>query len=564
MSVRRRIHSLAIALVAALALSACSGLPVTGTVNPGFAADQIPDAPDFVFAPDGPQVGMTPEQIVQGFIDAGTSPEGNWAIANLFLAEGTEWRPQAQVFIDAPGNERLYNEVGDDEIAVTVTQTAGVDGTGAFTSFDSVAAVLPFTLAQQEDGEWRITQAPDGVVLERDLFVRVFAAYPVMFFDPEWQYLVPDVRWFPARTNAATRISQALIDGQPTPWLADSVFSAFTDDVALAQASVTVDGDRVATVPLNAQASALEQTTIDRMQAQLEASLAPVGVQTVRMTADGAEITATAAPTRSTRVSSSPLVLTEAGFGFLSADELTPIVGLSDALTSLEATPVSIEVSATRTAAAVRVAAGPVARVQADGGVLEVDTRAGLIDPSIDARGFVWTVPKSAPTAVTVSGVEGGPATPVANAWPEASEITSLRVSRDGTRVAALLAVGAQNWVVVAAVVRDDDGVPVSLSEPQQITRLDGTGIAAAWLDDANLGVVSSNAGTLTVTQILVGGEATRTEGPVGVTSVAGANQTSAMRLRDDTGALYVRRGSNWGQTASGIIVLASQQGQPQ
>lgn len=564
MSVRRRIHSVAVALIAALALSACSGLPVTGSVNPGFAADQIPDAPDFVFAPDGPQAGMTPEQIVQGFIDAGTSPEGNWAIANLFLAEGTEWRPQAQVYIDAPGNERLYTDVAEGEISVTVTQTAGVDGTGAFTASDSVATVLPFTLAQQDDGEWRITGAPDGVVLERDLFVRVFAAYPVMFFDPDWQYLVPDVRWFPARTNAATRISQALIDGEPTSWLGASVASAFPDDVALAQASVTVDGDRVATVQLDGRALALEQVTIDRMQAQLEASLAAVGVQTVQMTADGAEITATAAPTRSTRVASNPLVLNEAGFGFLSGDELTPIPGLSDAITALEDTPVAIEVSATRTAAAVRVASGAVARVQADGGVLEVDTRAALIDPSIDSKGYVWTVPKGAPSAVTVSGVEGGPATLVADAWPEATEITSLRLSRDGTRVAALIAVGAQNWVVVAGVVRDGDGVPVRLTESQQIARLAGAGVAAAWLDDANLGVVSSEAGTITVTQMLVGGEATRIEAPSGVTSVAGANQISALRLRDDTGALYVRRGSNWGQTASGIAVLASQQGQPQ
>ena len=83
-------------------------------------------------------------------------------------------------------------------------------------------------------------------MLDRDFFVTVFDAYSIMFFDPDWEFLVPDVRWFPARENSATRIATALVDGAPTSWLASSLRTAFPEDVALASQSVTVDADRAA------------------------------------------------------------------------------------------------------------------------------------------------------------------------------------------------------------------------------------------------------------------------------------------------------------------------------
>ena len=71
----RRLLALLAAMMTVLALTACSGLPTSGSVNPGLPQEDVPEAPDFLFQPNSPQPGMTPQQIVQGFVDAATSPE---------------------------------------------------------------------------------------------------------------------------------------------------------------------------------------------------------------------------------------------------------------------------------------------------------------------------------------------------------------------------------------------------------------------------------------------------------------------------------------------------------
>ena len=51
-------------------------------------------------------------------------------------------------------------------------------------------------------------------MLDRDVFPSVFHDYSVMYFDPTWEYLVPDVRWFPT-ANAASRVADALVNEPP-------------------------------------------------------------------------------------------------------------------------------------------------------------------------------------------------------------------------------------------------------------------------------------------------------------------------------------------------------------
>ena len=64
------------------------------------------------------------------------------------------------------------------------------------------------------------------------------------------------------------------------------------------------------------------------------------------------------------------------------------------------------------------------------------------------------------------------------------------------------------------------------------------------------------------LTQKLGGfGDTQRT--PEAVTSVAGGTQSGAVRVRDAAGELYSQQGSNWQNVASGIVVLAVQQGSP-
>lgn len=562
MTRRRSILSVLVASIA-LVLTACAGLPTGGPVNEGRSSGDNVGGPDFSFVPDGPQPGATPEEIVEGFIRAGSGPGAgaDWATARLFLAPSIreKWKPADSVTIDQFG-DREYVPTSENSVTLSVSAVATVDSAGAYGISDGVATSLPFELAQGQDGEWRITEAPDGVVVDRDVFTRVFHRYSVMYFDPTWQFLVPDLRWF-AANNAAALITAALVDGAPSDWLAESVANAFPESVE-AQPSVPIESG-VARVELSGNAATIDQTTLNRMQTQLTASLATAGVASAQMVVGTTPLTTDLVSTRSTRVTGPPLVETATGFGFLSGDELAEVPGLSEAMVDITPRPVAIQVAPARDVAAVRLADGAVARVDADGQVDVVDQRAELVDPSIDPSGFIWSVPTNAPAAVRVFSPTAQ--VDIAGAWPGASQIRAMAVSRDGTRLAAVVVAGGRTEIWVAGVVRgaNTENIPVRLGAPVSLGAVSGAGAGLAWLDDTTVGVLAVDAEGAQVTEQLIGGPATTTDAPQGAVAIAGATSIATVRLRTEDGSLYVKRSPNWSRSAGGVLVLATQQGSP-
>lgn len=139
-----------------------------------------------------------------------------------------------------------------------------------------------------------------------------------------------------------------------------------------------------------------------------------------------------------------------------------------------------------------------------------------------------------------------------------------MAVSRDGARLAGLLVTGGRSEVWIAGIVRDADNVPVRIGEALPLGAPSGDGAGLAWIDDTTLGVLSGPVEAPLFTEQLVGGPATTTDAPQGAASVAGASSISTARMRTEDGSLYVKRGTNWQRTTSGILILATQQGSPQ
>lgn len=547
-----------LALLLAVLLSACTGLPTSGPVVAGESIDDEGGSVDFSFLPDAPPPGATPEQIVSGFLAAGSGPRDDWGTARQFLSPDARstWQPTARATIDLPG-ERMFSTSADGTVTVTVTPEADVDATGALSMVDGGSMPLSFRLVEV-DGEWRISQAPDGVVLDRARFQAVFREYSVMYFDPTWSYLVPDRRWFPA-TNAATHIAEALIDGEPSPWLAGSVSSAFPSNLELATRAVPLESG-IAQVPLSQSALAIVPDTRNRMQAQLEASLQSAGVIGAQMSVDGEPVAAQAVEVRPIRVDVRPLVLTDDAFGFLSGSEIEPIAGLSPAITGLD--PVAVQVDADRTAAAVRSAAGAVLRVESDGTFEVVDERSGLVDPSIDPRGYIWSVPAGSPASMTATGPDGA-AVSLTDAWPGASQISAIDVSRDGTRMAALVRDGSRPALWVAGILRDENGVPVGLGDREVVTVLPGAGLDVGWVDGSTIAVLAQDGDDTVVVSQSIGGFDDTLTAPPGAVSLAAASQVRAVRVLDGAGVLSAQKGQTWSTVAGGVRVLATQQGAP-
>lgn len=548
---RRALALVSLALV--LALTACTGLPTTGYVNPG-RGPQSDDAQAFAFVPDGPQDDASPAEIVEGFLRAGSGPADDWATAKLFLSPGATWDPRARVTIDTLAARRAAPSADGSVVTVSLSTVAGVDADGAYApAATGSAQTLSFALAQV-DGQWRITSAPDGVVLYEEVFPTVYQSASIAYFDPTWSFIVPDVRWFP-RALVASRVATALVDGQPSSWLSGAVRNAFPEDLSLVGRSVTLSSGGVAQVQLPRAALSLDRTTLDRMQTQLARSLSSAGISEVQMTVEGTPVTASEVAVRVTRIDPSPAVLTSLGvFGALSGDQVESIPGLSDAIESLA--PTMVELEADRSLAAVRTQQGTVASALADGRTFLLDDRPGLIAPTIDAEGAIWSVPSAAPAQLHVITPEGVPRD-VGNAWPDASEITAMQISRDGTRVAAIVTVSGAREVWVAGILRSageiDLGPPHVLSFSQQ------GAFDLAWLDDTTIGVLSSVDGVSRLSELSVGGRGTEAQAPEGARTLA-AGSTS-VRVLDDQGRLYSRRGSSWTLVASNIRVLAAQQG---
>ncbi|SDQ80326.1 LpqB family beta-propeller domain-containing protein [Microbacterium sp. cf332] len=554
----RHAVAVVVAMMSALLLAGCTGLPTSGAVVAGAPIDEEAGSVDFSFLPDDPPPGATPQQIVAGFLAAGSGPRDDWGTARQFLAPDfrSSWQPTARATVDLPG-ERVYTVAGDGTVTVSITAEASVDATGALSVADGGSMPLAFSLVDV-DGEWRISDAPDGVVLDRARFQAVFREYSVMYFDRSWSYLVPDRRWFPA-TNAATHIAEALIDGDPSPWLSGAVYSAFPESLELATRAVPLDSG-VAQVPLSQSALAIVPETRNRMQAQLEASLQSAGIREAQMSVDGEPVAAQAVDVRPTRVDVRPLVLTDDAFGFLSGSEIEPVPGLSEAIADLEAE--AIQVGADRRAAAVRTTSGAVVRARDDATFEVVDERAGLVDPTIDPQGFIWTVPGGSPSALLATGADGT-VVPIADAWPGASQISSIEVSRDGTRIAALVRDGSRPALWIAGVLRDDSGAPVGLGDRETIAQLPGTGLAASWVDASTIAVLAEDGDGDVVISQSVGGFGEFTTAPAGAVSIAATNQLRAVRVLDGDGVLYAQKGQAWPPAAEGIRVLAGQQGSP-
>jgi hypothetical protein len=559
--VKRRLGLAAVVAALAVALSACTGLPTGGPVVQGLPAGENAGPPAVSFLPDRPQPGATPQEIVTGFLRAGSGSAGGWEIARQFLAPSIRdtWKPTAGVTVDvfadrAYAPDKTADSDKRDTINLQVTPVASVDENGTYSVTPSGPTPLSFSLARQSDGEWRITKAQDGIVLDESAFANVFHPYSLMYYDPTWSYLVPDVRWFPA-TNAASRIVQALVKQKPSAWLADSVVSAFPDNVGV-QPSVP-NSSGTAQVELTGSPLSAEPTTLNRMLTQLSGSLATAGFSDVRMSFGSTPINATVVPPAATP-SAQPLVVTDKGFGFYQTDtQLDPVPGLDAAVAQLH--PNAVELAADRQTAALRTDGGVVGAVTVGHGFAPLDTRPGLVGPTIDPRGFVWSAPAGEPAALRAVDITGKGGA-VAGAWAGASRIEAMQVSQDGTRIAAIAVVAGHPVVAVAGIIRGSDGVPQKLSDAVVVGSLPGDGLDLAWLDDSTVGALAHDGDSVTLVEQQVGGTPVQVDVPPTAVSLAGSTSIASARLRGDDGALYMRRGSNWQQVGSGVRVLGTVQ----
>jgi hypothetical protein len=554
---RRRLVAASVALIA-LVLTACASIPSTGPVQPGGAAPAGP-VPDVDILVPGPAPGQTQQQILEGFIQAALNPRNDYQVAREFLTDAfnEQWQADAAATIDVLA-DREFETVGETTMQVNVTPAASLGGNGQYEEPDSRTPIpLPYQF-EQVDGEWRISSAPSGIVIDQASFAQVFREYTVYFFDPSYRYLVPDVRWYALRESAQTSMVQAMIAGA-ADWLAPGVVSAFPEGVQLEPAAVPVTGSS-ASVSLTGAAFD-DLTTVQRMQAQLDASLIGVrNITAVDLSLNGVEPDApdlSPTPITSPRVDPRTVVFDGETFGHLatSGERIEPIAGLSAPVAALA--PTGAALGPDDASVAVLNGAG-VSVVRVGDEPVPLDPRGGLVTPALDGEGVVWSVPADAPDELAwfaPDGTSGQVAVP----WSGTS-IAAIEVSRDSTRIIALLADGARTHFVATSIERDGDGKPVALgTNTLRLDDVSGTPLDVAWLDARTVASITGlpDGSTRIVTQEL-GGFASQRDGPVGGVLIVGGN--SDLRALTAEGELDVQSGVGWQVRATGIRFVAAQQ----
>ncbi|HLP23099.1 MAG TPA: LpqB family beta-propeller domain-containing protein [Microbacteriaceae bacterium] len=553
----RRLLRTLVAFASIALLGGCASIPTSGGVNAGITFESSSGVELDILA-RGPQEGDSPQQILEGFLAAAASPQLDYRIAREFLTPSFSkiWKPDAGTTVDAP-LQRSFDATSDASIALRVRPLATVGADGMYVASPAAAAETRNYTFAQVDGQWRMSRAPQGIVIDQSSFGIVFGAYRLQFFSADGRFFVPDVRWFARRETTQTAIVRALVAG-PAPWLAPGVTTAIP-------AGAQLDSDSVPIVNGSASVNlAIDQVpdaqTLSRISAQIRSSLSGVSAITgLSLSVNGSpENPRLLVPSPQTEalVDARPAVMGDAGFGYLSnvSNQVEVDPTLSGAIAALG--PDSIALGIGGAFAAVRSAVG-ISRVSASG-TERIVSGAGWLAPAVDFAGGIWSSQEAGP--MVWHGPDGSAVTlPVA--WGNVA-LEAFAVSRDGARLAAVLQDGAVTRIVVAAVNRGAGGAPTSLGSPLPVTEYFGTGDAVGWADSSTIVVLGrSDTAAREVTFAQVGGSSSRAPAPPNALALATGNSSRELRILDAEGQILQSTGASWQVRANGIRVLATQIG---
>ena len=197
-----------------------------------------------------PRAGMTPTEIVQGFLESSASFDNDHAVARSYLT------PEASAAWDPSSGVSVYDGVpalveAGAAVLFSATLNGRISDIGRYTVEDPGAELQRSFFLTQREGEWRLRLAPSGLLLSNFDVNRAYRNYSVYFFNPSFQILVPDARLIPVIGPAlGTTLIQRLIEG-PNDWLRPAVRTGFPGGVTLAVDAVPIENG-IARVNLNA------------------------------------------------------------------------------------------------------------------------------------------------------------------------------------------------------------------------------------------------------------------------------------------------------------------------
>ncbi|WP_433265264.1 LpqB family beta-propeller domain-containing protein [Actinosynnema sp. CS-041913] len=487
------------ALASVLALTGCAAIPTHTSpipVNPSAGSASEAVAPE-------PVKGIDPLSLVREFVNASANPEGDYAAAKAYLTENAKknWDTKvAPTVIDTTFNTVPTGDLPADAKQRTVLlQGKNVGSLEVDNSFVPRVGDLtaPVGVETNGDGEWRISDPPGGIYVPLVGFQTNYRRVTLYFYDPDFGVLVPDPRYVlvPPSTSIPRRVTELLLKG-PAVGLRGALATAIPNGAA--QRKDTHEADDGALEVDLAKVGDLTAQVRKLIVAQVVKSLAAVTSSRIRILVEGAPISTDQIEWRPADVQSGEALVTpdadQSGL-VVSGGQVRRLVGgealkgpagsgeyqVQSAAQSLDGT--ELAVVSRVDAKTVRLRVGELeeqlAAVDLPASTLTRPTwllsgRPG--EPSAE----VWTVVDGANVVRVIKTDAGWTANAVnASELSVFGAITELRLSRDGTRVAAV----AGGRLMVAAVARGTDS-SVSLRPPRNLqpSVLGTATLAVDWL----------------------------------------------------------------------------------
>lgn len=510
----KRTLSLLAALACVLLVAGCADIPgeTQPVVVPGAKQSQgAVDVPE-------PAKGLDALSVVRAFVHASALPANGNEAARVYLDDDARksWKPVTGLTIIDNTFGTVYGVDAQHPAnpADKAEQTVMVRGLSVGT-FGADSAFIPATgdclfpvhVRLQADGQWRISNPPANLVITESDFTTNYVPVSVNYYSKEAGTFVPDLRYIVAKPQSGlpSRVMDLVLH-DPSNGLKGAVVKLIPDQ-ATTDSNVISSEDGSLVVPLTG-VNDLPLETKKLIAAQIVLSLQAVTSSRIRILSDGAALvpghdTWRGSDLPSYNLSTSP----NAGLaGMMTVDgrvkslaDGQPVPGPAGS-GAYDVVSAAQSIDGKRLAVIERVDGRLALRAGDVGHDLQMINLTGdtMTRPTWrpaqaggGVSGEVWTVVDGHTVVRVVQTPEGkwGSLAVNATALTPLGEITALRLSRDGARVAAVI----NGQLVVATVVRAADGVV--LSAPRTLRTRELTSVVDVdWKDQETLVAVTSSA----------------------------------------------------------------------